>query len=392
MSFRADVVRLRASLLREAWWVLLFLLLISATGAASFEKKQQRQLLVVTAVGDITMGTTYPVSLLPPEDGATLFRQVRASLKGDIVFGNLEGPFIEGGTPSKCHEEGGKEDLCYEFRVPPRYAAYLAENGFNAMSVANNHILDFGVEGLRSTLAALDGLGIKAAGCDRVAHLHRAGKRIAIAGFSFSPLPGLASILRLERAAGMVRNLKRENDIVIVSFHGGAEGAKALHVADASETYANEMRGNVLKFARTAVDAGADMVLGHGPHVVRAMEVYKKKLIVYSLGSFLAFGRFNTSGTEGLSVVVKATVDAGTGNFVSGRIIPLKLREGGIPFPDEKGESIRLIRRLTEEDLGSSAILITESGALYPPRPPARKSWLRSLFDRLKKIFERSEL
>jgi 2',3'-cyclic-nucleotide 2'-phosphodiesterase (5'-nucleotidase family) len=191
----------------------------------------------------------------------------------------------------------------------------------------------------------------------------------------------------VERAAEIVRSLKRENDIVIVSFHGGAEGARALHVADAAETYANEMRGNVLRFARTAVDAGADMVLGHGPHVVRAMEVYKKKLIVYSLGSFLAFGRFNISGREGLSMVMKAVIDAGTGNFVSGRIIPLKLREGGIPFPDEEGESVRLIKRLTQEDLGSSAMLITDSGDFYPTRPPAKKSWFRSLYDRLKRLF-----
>ncbi len=384
MSHKASIVPFSASLLREASLVLAFLLLSSITAAIGSEKKQHVQ---ITAVGDIMMGTTYPVPMLPPRDGATLFRQVHGSLKGDIVFGNLEAPFIEEGTARKCSELGGNESLCYEFRVPTRYAAYLAENGFNAVSVANNHILDFGVEGLRSTLATLDAAGIKAAGCQRVAHLHRGGKRIALAGFSFSPLPGPASVLRVERAAEIVRNLKRENDIVIVSFHGGAEGKGALHVADAAEKYANEMRGNVLRFARTAVDAGADMVLGHGPHVVRAMEVYKKKLIVYSLGSFLAFGRFNISGREGISMVVKAVIDKGTGNFVSGRIIPLKLKDGGIPFPDEDGESIRLIKRLTLEDLGSSAMLITDSGDFYPPRPPAKKSWLRSLLDRLKKIF-----
>jgi len=383
---RALLVPLLASPLREASLALLFLLLISVTDATAFQEKEREEHLLVTAVGDITMGTTYPLPVLPPEDGATLFRQVHASLTGDVVFGNLEGPFIEEGTPSKCREVGGKEDLCYEFRVPPRYAGYLAENGFNAVSVANNHILDFGIEGLRSTLETLDSAGIKAAGCQRLAHLNRGGKRIVIAGFSFSPLPGPASILRLERAARIVRDLKRENDIVIVSFHGGAEGARALHVADAPETYANEMRGNVLRFARTAVDAGADMVLGHGPHVVRAMEVYKKKLIVYSLGSFIAYGRFNTSGPQGLSMVVKANVDSRTGNFVSGRIIPLKLKESGIPYPDRQGESIQLIKRLTQEDLGSSAILITDGGEFYPPRPLA-KSWLRFLYDRLKKIF-----
>ena len=255
------------------------------------------------------------------------------------------------------------------------------------MSVANNHILDFGIEGLQSTLSTLDAAGVRAVGCRRLAHFHLAGKSIVLAGFSFSPLPGAASILRVKRAAEIVRNLKRDNDIVIVSFHGGAEGKGALHVADVSERYAEEMRGNVVRFSRTAVDAGADMVLGHGPHVVRAMEVYKRKLIVYSLGSFVGFGRFNISGPAGIGVIVKATVDADTGNFVSGRIIPLKLREGGIPFPDEGGESIRLIKELTNQDLGPSALLIKDNGDFYPPRPPARKPWVRSLLDRLRKLF-----
>ncbi len=304
---------------------------------------------------------------------------------GDIIFGNLEGPFIEEGTARKCGEEPGSDRHCYEFRTPPRYAAYLAEDGFNAVSVANNHILDFGAEGLTSTLKTLDAAHIQAVGGQRVARFHIKGKNIALAGFSFSASPSAGSILYIKRAAEIVKGLKAKNDIVIVSFHGGAEGREALHVSDVSEEYEKEMRGNVLRFSRTAVDAGADMVIGHGPHVLRAMEVYKRKLIAYSLGSFLVYGRFNIDGPSGISVVMKAVIDADTGNFVSGRLVPITLKEGGIPHPDEGRASVRLIKSLTEKDFGPFALLIKEDGLFYPPNPPAKKSWLRSLLNYIKR-------
>jgi hypothetical protein len=219
----------------------------------------------------------------------------------------------------------------------------------------------------------------------RVARFHIKGKSIALAGFSFSASPSMGSILYIDRAAKIVKGLKARNDIVIVSFHGGAEGRNALHVSDVSEEYENEMRGNVLRFSRSVIDAGADMVLGHGPHVLRAMEVYKKKLIVYSLGSFVVYGRFNIDGPAGISAVLKATIDADTGNFVSGRLVPLTLREGGVPHVDQGRASVRLVKSLTEKDLGPLALLIKEDGRFYPPVPPAKKSWLRSLISYLKR-------
>lgn len=349
---------------------------------------KEKEYLTITAVGDIMMGTTYPAEKLPPEDGRKLFLKVRDSLKGgDITFGNLEAPFIEEGTARKCSRDPGREARCYEFRMPPRYAAYLAADGFNVVSVANNHILDFGGEGLTSTLRTLDDARIQAAGGRRTAHFHIRGKKIVVAGFSFSSPPSAGSILHLDKAAESIKELKRKNDVVIVSFHGGAEGRKALHVSDVAEEYAGEMRGNVVRFSKTAIDAGADLVLGHGPHVIRALEVYKGKLIAYSLGSFLVYRRFNLDGPAKMSMVLKATIDARTGRLVSGRVVPLTLREDGVPSVDDKQASVRLVKELTENDLDRPALLIDEDGCFYPPRPPEMRSRLRGLLDHLRRVF-----
>lgn len=364
--------------------VVAFILLVSTLAAGS----EKKEFLTITAVGDIMMGTTYPAEKLPPEDGKRLFLKVRDVLKGgDITFGNLEAPFIEEGTARKCGQDPGKGNHCYEFRMPPRYAAYLAAGGFNVVSVANNHILDFGAEGFTSTLKTLEAAHIQAAGGRRIARFHIRGKKIAVAGFSFSPFPSSGSILYLQKAAELIRGLKKKNDIVIVSFHGGAEGRKALHVSDASEEYAGEMRGNVVRFSKTAIDSGADMVLGHGPHVVRALEVYKGKLIAYSLGSFLVYRKFNIDGPAGMSMLLKATIDAKTGNLVSGKMIPLTLREDGVPSVDEGHASIRLVKELTEKDLGRQALLIEEDGRFRPYAPAAKKSGLRALLDYVRKTF-----
>ena len=102
-----------------------------------------------------------------------------------------------------------------------------------------------------------------------------------------------------------MRALDTTHDIVIVSFHGGAEGSKALHVPYGQETFYGENRGHLREFTHTVIDAGADLVWGHGPHVLRGMEVYKDRLIAYSLGNFATYGRFNTRGQQGLGVCSK---------------------------------------------------------------------------------------
>lgn len=328
--------------------------------------------LSISAVGDIMMGSTYPIKVLPPDDGRHIFDNVKGIFKAcDIVFGNLEGPLTDRGKPSKCK---GKSKDCYEFRTPSRYVRHLKDAGFNVLNIANNHSLDFGMRGIENTIKTLNSAGIKAVGGTKIAYMKVKGKRIAVIGFSFSDSPYSFPITDIEEAGRLVSKLKETNDIVIVSFHGGGEGRSALHISDMEEIFLNENRGNVVRFSRTVIDSGADVVIGHGPHVLRAMELYKGKLIVYSLGNFMTYGMFNIKGPNGLSVILKAEIDSETGDFVRGKLVSLRLLNRGVPEIDPEGEAVKLIKGLAEEDLGNPNIVIAESGELIIPTVSVQSS------------------
>jgi poly-gamma-glutamate capsule biosynthesis protein CapA/YwtB (metallophosphatase superfamily) len=320
----------------------------AATGSA-----ESPPAIRVAAVGDIMMGTTFPESILPPEDGATLFRSVAPLLAGhDLVFGNLEGPLTDASLSPKCPKPRRNGRPCFAFRTPPRYAARLSEAGFTVVNVANNHALDFGMDGLDNTLDVLDAAGIEAVGGERVPVFAVAGKSVAVAGFSYSLRTRYVHPLQdVEAAREIIAELKDEYDLVVVSFHGGAEGARAMRVADAEEEFMGENRGNVVRFARAAVDAGADLVLGHGPHVPRAIEVYRGKLIAYSLGNFAVYSMFNIKGPSGLGYALQAELDPETGDVLRFRTPSVTLLHPGIPRPDPSGKAEALLRKLSEEFL-----------------------------------------
>lgn len=306
------------------------------------------------------MGTTYPVVLLPPEDGKDMFKAVRNNLRGDLVFGNLEGPLVDECLPIKCI--GAADGQCYEFMTPTRYAMYLKEAGFNTVSITNNHTLDCGAAGISSTLKTLRNAGIGAAGGESLSRMNIKDKKIVVASFSFKAHQYSYSILDIEEAVRIVTALKEENDIVIVSFHGGQEGKSALRVQDVNEVFLGEPRGNVVRFSHAVIDAGAALVLGHGPHVLRALELYKGKLIAYSLGNFLTYGMFNLKGPNGLSIILRISLDAATGDFIAGEAVPVKLLNGGIPEPDPDGEAITLVQDLIRRDTGNSGIGLDRHG------------------------------
>ncbi len=329
---------------------------------------QQKNYLSVAAVGDIMMGTTHPAERLPPRDGSHLFSNVRDRLRGaDIVFGNLESPLLDEGAQMKC-AGADLSGTCYAFRTPTRYARHLAKAGFNVISTANNHILDFGSRGERSTAATLQGASIQPAGGKRVARFRVGGKRVAVVGFSFSRSdPPFPSVLDIRGGKLTVKGLKREADIVIVSFHAGPEGIDALHVAQGPEFFAGEERGETRRFAHELVDAGADLLIGHGPHVLRGFEIYRNKLIAYSLGNFMAYAGINTRGAQGTSLILHAALDLRTGDFAWGRVVPLKLRNRGIPFEDGEQKALRLVRSLSLDDFGPKGPRFEGSGLFYPP-------------------------
>lgn len=347
-------------------FALLLLLFLIALPLQAGQKELKNSIISVAAVGDIMMGTTWPEPKLPPQDGQGLFDGVRQHLQGnDIVFGNLEGPLFDGEAEAKCKEPG---ETCYAFKTPERYVRYLADAGFTALGIANNHANDFGPEGLARTLMVLGQASLHAVGGKAVATLFIGDRRVAVAGFSCSDNPYSYSILDTVAAHRTVSKLKASHDLVIVSFHGGAEGKAAARIPGGMETFLGEDRGDVIAFAHAVVDAGADLVIGHGPHVVRAMEVYKGKLIAYSLGNFLTYERFNIDGPSGRSFILKARLDGANGNFLGGILVPVRLLNEGIPEPDPNRHAVRIVRQLTKQDLPDAGIMIARDGTIEPAK------------------------
>ena len=307
------------------------------------------------------MGTTFPVGgdYLPPFDGQRYLSDVDHLLRdADLTFANLEGPFIDGGTTRKC----GSGSNCYAFRTPTRYGRYLVRAGIDLVSVANNHAMDFGRRGMRSTTHMLDSLGIAWSGPPGTfASLERSGLRVGLVAFHTAPTSNhLNSPIKARR---LVRSVAADHDIVIVSFHGGAEGTSALHVPDRREYFYGEDRGYLRRFARRMIDAGADLILGHGPHVPRAMEFYRGRLIAYSLGNFGTYGRFSLGGPLGLGLVLDATLDE-EGRFVQGRILSTRQIGEGIPVPDPSRAVISLVKRLSRDDFEWSGAYVLSDGRL----------------------------
>lgn len=323
--------------------------------------------IVVTAVGDVMLGTTFPDDSgadLPPNDGAGLLDEVTPMLKrGDVVFGNLEGPLLDGGVSAKCR--GKKEGTCYAFRVPARYGAHLKSAGFTVMGLANNHAMDFGSEGRESSRHVLDEQGIAHSGeVGDIARLTVKGRKIDV--IAFATYPGAYNLLDLEDALEAVRQARAEADLVIVSFHGGAEGASHQHVLPGDETFLGEDRGDLRRFAHAAVDAGAQLVLGSGPHVVRGMEVYHGKLIAYSLGNFATYGPFNLNGENGISMVLEGRL-APDGTFLSGQVYPVKQEKPGGPKLDPAMNIVSILRALSKSDFRESAVVVGPRGELWLP-------------------------
>lgn len=319
--------------------------------------------LRLRAVGDIMLGTDFPAEpdYLPPEDGSTVLTALSDTLiDADITFGNLEGPLCDSGTTKKC----SPGQNCYAFRTPTRYGAYVKAAGFDLVSTANNHSGDFGEPCRRETEATLDSLGIAWSGPPgSVATVEHDGARIALVAFHTNA--ACNDVNDHETGAAMVRAAAATHDWVLVSFHGGAEGSKALHVPDAMELFYGERRGHLRAFARAMIGAGADIVLGHGPHVPRAMELVDGHLVAYSLGNFATYGRFNLSGHLATSMVLEATLDH-EGRLASGKLFPVKLIDKGMPVLDETGTAVDLVRSLTESDFPSTGPLIAKDGSIGP--------------------------
>jgi hypothetical protein len=311
--------------------------------------------VAIVATGDIVMGST---PNLPSDGGRSFFSDVETDLAGDVVLGNLEGTLSTGGG-SKC---GKGSTNCFAFQTPPSYARWLQQAGFTVMNLANNHAYDFGAGGLRQTTDALAGVGLEWTGRPGQITVQKVGGiRIALVGFA--PYPWAQSLTDIAAAKRLVRKAARSADVVVVTMHAGAEGSDRQHVKRGTERFLGENRGDSMRFAHAVVDAGADLVVGSGPHVLRGMEWYKSRLIAYSLGNFAGYKVFSLGGPLSTSGILRVTL-RGDGKFETGRLVPTHLVGAGLPAIDPAEAAHGAVRTLSREDFGARAVKISRDGIL----------------------------
>ena len=337
--------------------------------------------VTISWVGDMSFSRKHGL----PRSPDSVFAPVRKSLAADIVTGNLEGTLGRGG-PSKC---GGGRSNCHAFQAPASYAGVFGRAGFEMLNLANNHSRDFGTSGLSQTQRALSEAGIARTGLKgQVRELKANGIRVAFLGFA--PYPWTGPLLdvgdarkgvraaRVERArlrkAARIRRRARlavesaasRADVVVVFVHAGAEGSGATHVPHGREHAFGENRGETRRFARTMIDAGADAVLGSGPHVLRGIECRRGRPIAYSLGNFVGYRTLSSAGVLGLSGVLRIRL-AEDGRLLGGRLVPVRLQSPGVPRLDPKRRSVSLVRRLSRQDFGDKRCRMGAEGKFEAP-------------------------
>jgi len=331
-----------------------------SAGAGSAEEES----ISITAVGDIMMGSDFPSPRLPPDGGRDLLTAAAPFFKrSDIALANLEGTLCAGGEPAKVAVPGRS----YLFRTPPEYARNLKEAGISMVSLANNHVFDFGRPCFASTKKALTKAGVAFSSKNgEIARFSVRGVRIGVVSLSFGPPP--RSIVFPEQVLEEISRVADHYDILILSIHAGAEGRDALHVVPGMERYLNEPRGDLIRFAHDAIDRGADLIVAHGPHVPRAMELYRDRLIAYSLGNFATFGGMSVTRESGYAPLLTVQISA-DGSFLKGSLHSFRQKPLQAPVPDPGRRALRLIRRLSAQDFPNSPLLFQESGDIDLRRP-----------------------
>lgn len=333
---------------------------VAALAAASQATTPPAGVVAIAWGGDTVLGSSYG---LPPLQGRSLLVHVAPLFRAaDIGFVNLE-EALSDSRATKCHP--GSTD-CYAFGAPTSYASALPASGIGIVNLANNHAADYGPAGLASTLTALKRAGVFWTGKpNQIRLLDSNGVRVAFLGFA--PYAWAARIDRIPQAVALVKRAAARADVVVVAIHAGAEGSTATHVPQGTEYYLGENRGSSRAFAHAVIDAGADLVVGSGPHVVRGVQWYHDRLIAYSLGNLAGWHTFGLGGTLSESAVLSVALDR-DGEALRGHWTSLELVGPGIPRPDSKGASLKLVNALSRTDFGSTAARFTTGGALVIPR------------------------
>lgn len=319
--------------------------------------------ITMSATGDIIMGSA--PNKLPANGGKGFFKSVQDDLKSDLVMGNLEQPLTGDTGTSKCGSPPRAN--CFAFRSPPSYAAHLSDAGFELLNTANNHSKDFGSQGYRNTVEALEAAGLAHTGAqDQITVVEVKGIKVAVLGFS--SYAGANRLNDLDQARSVVEKATGRADLVVVQVHMGAEGSDKTRVKPGNELFFGENRGDPIKFSKAVIDAGADVVIGHGPHVLRGMQFYKGKLIAYSLGNFAGGGKTLSSNgvlKYGAILHVSLTKD---GSWAGGKLLSTYMNAAGVPTRDSSNERGRkMVAELSADDFGDDAARIGDDGSISPP-------------------------
>lgn len=308
----------------------------------------------ITWVGDMTFGT---LNAWPAAGTGSLLAGVKPHLRSNLTLGNLES--VLGTLPMfKCapHEKD-----CYQFEAPGDTALDLKHDGFAAVNVANNHTLDAGPAGEASTEAALRAAHLRWTGRPgQITYVTRNGVKIALLGFA--PWPYDADALDISAAEALVRQAKQHAQVVIVMEHLGGEGDSYRHVRPGEEYFLGQDRGDSIAFTHGVIDAGADLVMGSGPHVLRGFQWYHGHLIAYSLGNFCGYYTVGLDAYTSISAILHVTLNA-QGQFVRGSITPLQLVGAGTPQVDPNRTAITYVNALSDDDFaGNGAVHISAAG------------------------------
>ena len=331
----------------------------------------------VCAGGDVTLGTNLDTawaragadtlwrfySLRPDPD--SLAPALRPFFAGaDVALINVEGAIGDGPAPQKC---GPRSTSCFAFRQPPNTAGALRRaidsSTIIVANIANNHSRDAGDAGRAATVAALRDAGIYVAGSDTLPVIVplSTGDTIAVLGFhTDTAAPDARDLAAVRR---YVRRAARQYGTVIVTVHLGAEGPNAQRTRNTTEKFLRMNRGNPVAFANAALAGGATLVVGHGPHVLRAAEWRGNRLVLYSLGNLLTYGPFKLRPPTNRAAVACATIERPR------HVADAELRSTvqlwpGVLLADSTNRAWRLVDSLSRLDFPRTGVRIDASGRL----------------------------
>lgn len=279
----------------------------AAEEAQPYEELSWPRTFTVTVAGDTTLGSTDDLRArddcferVAERQGYGWFFSGLADLFGtdDLTLVNFEGTLTE---------QTQKTEKLYNFKGPAEYTDILTLGGVEAVNLANNHTRDYGDAGYEDTLANLRAAGLTVSGGGELGVFEKDGVKVGMTGYSFPYKNGQKDI------SADVRALREMGcQIVIASFHWGSE-------------YRDDFTAEQRNIGRAALRAGADVVVGHHPHIVQGVEAYEDKYILYSLGNLVFGGNVDPDDRDALAARLTFTVYEDHADAPALTLVPLRL-------------------------------------------------------------------